>query len=415
MLAGVSITVFHGDEAEQLYMSHDFVTAFVDHQPQKLMVMPPYDIDSDPQLRILNGSVNRYTIGLSWTLAGFSADDLPPHPGWDWGLSYARNVETDHLPSPALLLATRLPSALLLCASIVVLFALAALIGPRWLPYVVTALYTLHPSVLLNGRRGVQEGAMLCFGLLVVFVGASIARRRKTDARVAWGWWLALIVSGALALASKHTDIVFVAAAFGWIFLTDLFHNRRALLSTTLRLVIAVVLTLALAIALLPALWNDPLSRIGDLLQVRATLLDIQVGIDPAAPMPALRRVTEMVTQPFITPPQYYEIESWAKDPTISAEVEAYEASPLSGVRYGLLLGVPLTLLAALGIVESIRAREWGLLLWLALTVGSLLANPLPWARYYLPLIPVMTLLAGLGLRFCLQTRTHAAKRQLAA
>jgi hypothetical protein len=256
---------------------------------------------------------------------------------------------------------------------------------------------------------------MLCFGLLVVYVGASIARRRKTASPVALGWWIALIVAGALALASKHTDIVFVAAAFGWIFLTDLYHRWRALIGTTLRLIAAGLLTLLLAIALLPALWNDPVTRIGDLLQVRATLLDIQVGLDPAAPMPLPRRISEIVTQPFIAPPQYYEVSSWSKDPTITAEIAAYEASPPGGLRYGLLLGVPLTLLALLGLVECVRAREWGSLLWLALTVGSLLANPLPWARYYLPLIPVAALLAGLGLRFCLQTRTRRAKPQLAA
>src|SRR5688500_9018779 len=94
ILAGSPITTFHCDESMQIHMSRDFVTAFLEGAPERLMTSPPYPIDSDGHLRILNGTVNRYAIGLSWHLAGFTPDDLPPPPGWDWGLSYAQGVET---------------------------------------------------------------------------------------------------------------------------------------------------------------------------------------------------------------------------------------------------------------------------------------------------------------------------------
>src|SRR5262245_15091981 len=78
VLAGMSIAPFHGDEPMQIYMSHDYATAFIYKTPQQLMTSPPYDIDTDPQLRILNGSVNRYAIGLAWHLAGMNDSILPP-------------------------------------------------------------------------------------------------------------------------------------------------------------------------------------------------------------------------------------------------------------------------------------------------------------------------------------------------
>ncbi|MEO8397067.1 MAG: hypothetical protein ABI700_29000, partial [Chloroflexota bacterium] len=63
---------FHGDESMQIYMSRDYATAFIDHDPAALIAEPPYAIDSDPYLRLINGTVNRYTIGLSWQIAGLT-------------------------------------------------------------------------------------------------------------------------------------------------------------------------------------------------------------------------------------------------------------------------------------------------------------------------------------------------------
>lgn len=37
-------------------------------------------------------------------------------------------------------------------------------------------------------------------------------------------------------------------------------------------------------------------------------------------------------------------------------------------------------------------------MIWLAVTLVSLMVNPLPWQRYYLPLFPIVTLLAVIGL-----------------
>lgn len=400
VLAGIPTASFHGDESMLLYVGRDFTTAFLDGRPQDLMTSGPYPIDSDAQLRMLNGSVSRYTTGLAWHLAGYSADDLPPAPGWDWGLSYEDGVATGHRPTDAQLWVARLPSALFLCASIVVLFGLARLYGGRLPAYLATVLYALHPAILLNGRRVMQESQPLFFGMLALLLAAVIAQRRGRGQRDSWWLWGLLVVAGGLTLASKHSGIIFVGVALLWLLVAEALGRRRWL-PVLARLVVCGLLIVVLFVAVSPALWSDPLARFGDLLTLRGELLDIQVAIDANAPMPLSQRILEIVRQPFIAPAAHYELPSWSQSVVYMAEVARSAASPFAGISYGLWLGVPLTLLSALGV--GVAVRRWrqplyaGLLIWLAATVAFLLVNPLPWQRYYLTLIPVAALLVGVG------------------
>ncbi len=407
VLAGMTITPFHGDEPMQIYMSRDYATAFIYKDPQSLMTSPPYDIDTDPQLRILNGSVNRYTIGLAWHLAGMNDGLLPPRPGWDWGLDYQRNVDTGHRPSDALMNAGRISSALFLVLSIPVMFAIAWQFGGRPAAYFASAVYTLNPIILLNGRRAMMEGSMLFFGLLAILLAIIISRRREQGAGRLWGWWIALILAGALALASKHTGLVFTVSALGWIFVSELLRGQwRDFWVTSLKLAISTVLIAGLFIGLSPALWNDPPTRLQDLIATRQILLDIQVNAEPLAPTTTMQRTEALVTQPFIAPAAYYEVAGWKDFAPITAEIERYESSVFSGLQFGTILGVPLTLLYLVGLivifVPRLRGFSWGqaagLVIWLLATIAVMMANPLPWQRYYIPLIPVATLFSTISL-----------------
>ncbi len=174
---------FHGDEPMQIYMSRDYATAFIDHNLTALETAPPYPIDSDQELRLINGSLNRYVIGLSWHLAGLSVNDLPPRPGWEWYADYATNVRTGYLPAPALLSAARFSSTLFLAFSIAVIFALGWQFRHRPLAYLVSGLYAINPVVLLNGRRAMQEGSLLFFGLLVILLAVLISKHHEQSRR----------------------------------------------------------------------------------------------------------------------------------------------------------------------------------------------------------------------------------------
>jgi len=212
IVAGVPFAPFHGDESMQIYMSRDFTIAFLDGRLGDLVTQPPYEIDSDAHLRLINGTVNRYTIGAAWRLAGYTANDLPPRPGWDWGLNYQQNVETNHRSGEGALNAARLPSAVFTALSVGIVFLLGSRLGGRPTAYIAAAIYALNPAILLNGRRALQEGSMLFFGLLTILVAVWMSRR---DRKPIWSWGM-LIGAGALTLASKHSGVVFVAGALGW-------------------------------------------------------------------------------------------------------------------------------------------------------------------------------------------------------
>ncbi len=437
-LLGVPLASFHGDEAMLIYMSSDYATAFIDGNPDALKVTPPYYIDQDNWLRILNGSVTRYAIGVSWHLAGYTREALPPRPGWDWGLDYDTNVATNHRPPNALLHLSRLHSALFFAASIAAMFGIGWQLGAplgsaRPLAYLASLLYALHPALLLNARRAMMEGPVLCFGLLTLLVALVLVRRLDgADGRRQLALFALLALCGALTLSSKHSGALFVAGAFGGVWVAELLRavtarsGLRGVGLVTLGLGSSGLLALGLFIALSPALWNDPPARLGDLLQQRAGLLDIQVAAYGTGGMPAAQRLEQLVVQPFITPAQHFEVAHWADYPQISAEVSAYTASPLAGVQFGLLLGLPLTLLAGWGLVALLLPRlrppapqAAVLLVWAGGTFAGLLANPLPWQRYYLPWIPITILLAAFGAlalaRTLAQFRQRTRTKQQAA
>ncbi len=207
-----------------------------------------------------------------------------------------------------------------------------------------------------------------------------------------------------------------MAGALGWIFVAEAVRLKwRTLLRTAVRLIVAGGLIMALFVALSPALWNDPVARVGDLLTARADLLHLQVKVDSRAPLTFSQRVKAIISQPFMTPLQHFEVASWATYQPITDQITDYMKSPFSGVQFGSIFGGLLTLLAGVGILFAGR-RDWraGLLIWLAISAAALLINPLPWQRYYLALIPVWTLLAGIGLfglieRFVWKPEQHAA------
>jgi hypothetical protein len=405
--AGMSLAPFHGDESMHIYSSHDFTAAILQAHPETLETHPPYVVDSDAHLRLMNGSVARYAIGLAWYLAGMQDSNLPHL--WSWPESYDANLVAGNLPSDQLLLVARVPSTLFLGLGILVMFSLGRLFSGRPGAYLASGLYGLNPVVLLNERRAMMEGSMLFFGLLTIVFAVVLSRSLAGDGRSAgWRSWAALIVSAGLALASKHSAAIFVAAAWGWIALAGLLNRRQVnVLRVWLALAGSAVLALLIFIALSPALWDDPPARFQDLLAQREDLLANQVSADPRAPTTLAERLTGIIEQPFIAQPQYYEAAFWADFAPITAEIRAYETSRLGGILFGRVLGLPLTLLAAWGLVWHSRqvvrsglaqTDAAGVLIWFAAAAISLLVNPLPWQRYYLPLIPVVCLLAATGL-----------------
>ncbi|MCY4021863.1 MAG: phospholipid carrier-dependent glycosyltransferase [Anaerolineaceae bacterium] len=407
VLAGVDLAPFHGDESLQIRSSVDYATLFIDGDSAALGVRPDDPRSASSDRRLLQGSINPWTIGYAWHLAGRSSEDLPPEPGWDWALDYDTNLALGLRPSPPLLLTSRYPSALFFALSVPLLYAIAWRLGGIATALLASGLYTLHPALLLNGRRALTEGPMLLFGLLTICCALMILRHGE---RAGWRWWLALALSGGLALASKHSALLFLGGALAWLCLAALLRReRQALPKTARRCVLCGILALTVFLALSPALWPDPWGVLQRLVQVRSDLLEVQVrSLQPGGVgMTLTERLDQVLTQPFLRPAMFYEVASWSDYEAITAEIEIWRASPLSGMPVNPLTGGALSLLTLAGLARIGRKPEQaGLLAWLALTLVVLLLNPLAWQRYYLPLLPLTCLLAAVGMTGLLRRAT---------
>jgi 4-amino-4-deoxy-L-arabinose transferase-like glycosyltransferase len=444
IFAGVSLVPFHGDEATLIYMSHDYDYQFLQRDLSLVQYSNPPISAQEQDLRLLNGTVNKYLIGLAWHIGGFTADDL--NEQWDWGGDWNYNRQNNHAPSEALLLVARIPSTLLLVVGMVAIFALGWQLGGRPVAYLAALFYALHPVLLLNGRRAMMEGSFIAFSLLTLLaavwwlkmitvrpnaidsngsIGADanlwFVRPASTNHQQLMTWLVSIAfgIAAGLALASKHTALFTVAAVFGgcgvWVFIEPQKNEDRngAWHDVPLRLsqlILAGVIALTVFYILNPAWWGDPMTRAGQVLERRQELLTEQTaffgGYDGLGDAFA-----GFLRQAFIAQPQYYEAPGW--ESYIGDQIASYEASPLRGVTIGgSVIGVVMVvILVVIGFWALLRDRtipastRWVVGFWaLAMFVTTALLTPIEWQRYYLPVYPAIGLLVALGIWWITKT-----------
>lgn len=404
ILAGVRLVPLHGDESAHVFMTRDYVYQFIERDLTRIRYSdPPIDplAITEQEFRLLNGTVHKYLAGLFWHLAGYDVADLN-RVWWTWGADLEYNRQNGALPPDDLLMVTRLASALLMAAGVVVIFGIGRMMAGRGAAYAMSALYALHPVLLLNGRRSMLEGSLMLFSLLTVLAALAWLR---AEGRARWAWSLVLGLSAGMAVASKHPGVFTVLSVFITCSLYTLSacrHDRSTLTQCLGGLALAGVTALLVFYALNPAWWGDPLRVLSQALTLRARLLDEQTAAFGAYES-VFAQVAGFAAQAITGAPQYYEAPDWAA--YIADQIAAYEAMPLTGLWLGESLPGRL-LLMVLWVAGAIwwarqhdASTRWLLAGWLV-GVGLLTAllTPLDWQRYYLPaLLPLVTL-AGLGM-----------------
>lgn len=391
ILAGVAIVPFHGDEATLIYMGRDFYYQFVQGDLELVAYSDPPISPTEQHLRLLNGTISKYLYGLAAYSLGYAIEDL--NEQWDWGADWNYNAQNGHIPPQALLLRARLISALFLAGSCALVFGIGARLGGYKVAYWASAFYAFHPNLLLNGRRAMMEGAFLFFMLLALMAALHAARHR------AWRAYALLGVACGLAMAAKHTAAFGIAGVFLALILANVWHHRaypRRWARIAAQLALAVVIAGLSFYALNPSWWGDPIQRAQEVLSLRSDLLNGQVaffgGYDGLGD-----QISGFYRQVFGGVPQYYESSAWAD--YISESIRLYDASPLSGVRWG-IVGFVVALLCVwgLGAFTPSHRDTFIFFIWaLAIIASALLLTPLEWGRYYLPALPVVALLSALG------------------
>ena len=410
LFRGVGYIDYHADENNHIYMSRDYITAFIERRPDELAHI--FDSEGDfssftDQLRLIDAPVHAYIIGFAWHISGLLDSDLP-RGSWRWSQPFAVNMQDGRIPSEVMLYVARMASTALLALSVVVMFALGWLFGGRPLAYLTSGLYALNPMTLQHGRRAMHEAPLLLFGLLTLTFALLIARQRQREGRAHWLYWLALTVCGGLTIASKHTGLVFIIGALALIVINELVrvryfraHHVAPLLKLGLQLVSCGLLMLAILIALSPSLWADPLKHIQELIDTRGGTTDIQnrLYVETTSTLP--QRLTLLFDMPFRLP-----VSEWWHAEMVEINA-AYRASIWSGIPFGPVVGLLLNLLAAWGIVAALWPRlrppgrsgalYIGLVIALIPIAGMLILNRLPWGRHYLTIVPLLTLFVAIG------------------
>lgn len=403
ILAGTDIAPFHGDESTLMFMGRDFHALFVDRELAEALYDETRSEGHDEQrLRLMNGSVSKTVYGwLAWQ-NGIGADDL--NGQWRWLRGYDFNRAAGNLPDEQALGAARLASAAQLALALGLLFLFARSTLNRPSAYLASAMFTLHPNVLINGRRAMMEGSHLLGLMLVLLAGVWLLQERR------WWSYALLGVCMGFAVAAKHPNAIICLIVFATLF--GLLQRRQWREQSwnwaaqgRLSLAFAATLIVALLTFLLlnPPWWSAPLELPQAIASMRANLLASQVEVFGGYNS-FWERILGFFRFVFAAEHQYFEVARWADYAVITAQIETYAASGLAGIQLGAsnLTGALCLLLALFGGAQLARAsaiageKRLLLLVWfIASALATLLLTPLPWARYYLPLAPAVILLVS--------------------
>lgn len=379
ILGGVNTTPFHADEADHLFKAKDYISYFVLGKPASLQVNPPVAIDSEEHIRLLTGTVNAYLTGFILWQSG-KANLQSWYPAWYYPQTPAENRSAGRVPPRDVLGYARLASALLSVGTMVLIYKIASRLWSSWTGILSATLFSLHPVILLNGRRGMQESALMFFTLACLYVILMPANRQGT---------ILLGILGGLALASKPTALISLMALSGAVLLERPAWRNRLLIAGMIASFTFLMLT--------PAIWGNPPARLWLAAEMRAETLAGQRNASPLRYDSKWAQMGALIAQPFPSVIQYYESPAFDNDAPLIEEIRAYQRSPWHGVRLPAALGMSL---AGLGVLANLRSRmKRTFLIWCALIGLSLaLAVPLAWQRYYLLWTLCVILLSARGL-----------------
>jgi len=470
IFAGIKTVPFHGDESTLIALSLDWERIEYEDQVNDV-VYHTYEPGTwqgiEQFTRVLTGSLNPLTIGMARDIVNFPAEQVNGY--WQWGESeqdpYAPymwfvNEEYGNLPSESLLTLARIPSTMFTVGSVLLLFLLVfQLTGKRFAAWGSVLVYATTPAVLVNGRRAMQEGALLFFTMLVILMLLAVIKELEIQPIR----WTTLrfkltglgLVSG-FAVASKHTAVLIVIAAYVVLAALLLLTSRIKinLSNQTFRYLMIVFasgfLSIFIFFLLMPVWWDIPrLLFLGGLPLVflsfslnwrkfiswlpalaglviagLAVILSPNLGQTLFGPpaiilsereqlaagqasflggMETPEEKTSLLWQElFFADSEYFEAPRWAEYAVVGEQINIYETRLLDG-RGGIAIWDWLLLaLFILGLGSLFRfennERVALILVWLIFPLSVIWAtNFLPWQRYYLILQPQVAVLAGLG------------------
>ena len=404
VLWGINRLPFHPDESTYIFMSRDFDLLVLDGNPSSLIWKPGQAVDAGMRYRLLDAPLIRYLIGLSRSLVGHPATQLPAD--WNWSASWEANVRAGALPSASLLFVARLPAALLAAVAPLLVFNLGRRLAGLATGLGAALLYALNSLILLHTRRAMTEGPMLFFMLLAIWLVLRYPRRS-----------LLLGLVSALAVAAKLTNLALLPVVILALWTAPLSKESGRVSRPRQRARALLGFATAFAVTtfvLNPLLWGAPGAALRAMAHARLELLSAQTNalrsVAPDWVLPGFgSRLLATVYEVYVAPLAFKDVANYAY------QTQALELSYLSVPLHHVLRFSSVT--ASLGsgavlLALTLAGMAWGglalyrrqrsetltlLWLWTLSTVAVLSTIPVLWQRYYLPLVPIISLWAAYG------------------
>src|SRR5438552_9683072 len=273
-LSNLGSVPFHPDESTQIYMSRDFDVAVLERNPAALAWTAGQPLTPEMRLRLLDAPMTKYLFGIGRWLRGFTP--AASNVDWVWGATWDENHAA--IPANSLLLAARLPTAVLGALVAVLAFGIGAQLGGAWLGVLAALLVGLDPLLLLHARRAMAESALTFFSALaalgtlaLVVHGDSLKRLRART--LALGALVGVLAG--LAMDSKQTELVMLPVALSASALSVLQRpwTRSRKLASLCALWFAIGLGWALGVWLVnPVLYREPVGTVQTMLALTIPL-----------------------------------------------------------------------------------------------------------------------------------------------
>lgn len=392
--------------------------------------------------KLLDPPVGPLLIGLSRRLAGL---DLSVAYRWDYSQPGDQAIALSTAPTAAMLVAGRLPSALLTFGTIILLAALVLREQGYLASAVVTAFIVLNQGLMTALRQVMTEPPLLFFGMLgAILCARGLMLLARGSRRAPWLLLGAGVAIG-LSTASKVNGAVALAALAGLITVVAVTRNRMRksgtghfIVKTFASALLPCAATLVVFIVLSPFMWNAPLSSLRAIIDRRIELSATGQRLQPQNAL--------------LTPGERIDAATWrlfTLDSTLNCDPRAYGLVVMNpstntfnwerpAARALLADGVlcttttpwgevvrPLTLLniglclfgVAVIVAQQIQARRLiqpltTLLVWWAtLLLPIVFLSPLNWSRYYVLPVFFVTAFSGVGVASIVRDRLDKAQQ----
>ena len=252
ILAGVSLTPFHGDESAYIWLSEDYDRVVKNHEFNEVFYTP----EGNPKqyLRLTTGSILAYSIGFLRDVT----DNDDPIEKWLWGETWEENIQMGKMPTSRLLTMGRGLSALMGAGSVLLLFFAALnLSSSRIVAWGAALAFATQGAVLVNIRRAMQEGPKFFFLILTILVAAFILRSLQAM-KLRWVQYAILGIASGLTLSAKQDTAPALVAIYLALGVIPLWHKAgiRFFLLNSLYLFAATCIAYAFFLLFMPVFWD---------------------------------------------------------------------------------------------------------------------------------------------------------------